>query len=365
MRARHYRSLVAAGVVALLVALVLAAGLRSQWRYARAMAALQSCGAKTDAIPVGPKWIRRLRDKSPLVARWWRFERDRSVLFRGDPPPDWPQLVRDVGASRLYVSGSKVSQDFGRTVAALPALEDLWCEEVPLRDEQLAGLLPRSGMQRVVIQDALLTPAALASLKVWPQLTRLDLSGCAQFTGPGWADIVTFAQLEELYLTAAGVRDDDLRWIGRLSHLKCLSLAHTAVTDAGLAHLEGCAALEVLTLSSTAVGDAGVQALTKLSRLRYLQLGRTRITPASLPVLASMPDLEYFTSDHTAIAERGDGFVNLVGKGNRKWWSRDYMIAEPPWSRRSVERDRVIALFPAPPSLKKYLATRGDDPSYR
>ncbi|QDU87477.1 Planctomycete cytochrome C [Pirellulimonas nuda] len=65
-----------------------------------------------------------------------------------------------------------------------------------------------------------------------------------------------------------------------------LSLARTAVTDAGAARLAALENLEALHLEQTAVTDAGVAPLAGLPRLRYLNVYGSKVTDAVLEPLA-------------------------------------------------------------------------------
>ena len=50
--------------------------------------------------------------------------------------------------------------------------------------------------------------------------------------------------------------DETLAYVGHLNHLTSLSLSGTAITDAGLAHLEGLKDLRRLRIDHTRVTDA-------------------------------------------------------------------------------------------------------------
>ena len=69
--------------------------------------------------------------------------------------------------------------------------------------------------------------------------------------------------------------DDDLRPLEGLKKLELLNLAHTLVTDAGLAHLRGMTALRELDLTGrSGVTDAGLASLAGLRKLQTLGLRR-------------------------------------------------------------------------------------------
>jgi hypothetical protein len=70
-----------------------------------------------------------------------------------------------------------------------------------------------------------------------------------------------------------------------------LSLARTAVSDAGVAVLARFPRLARLRLEHTALGDVALEALVPLPALESLSLYGTRLTDAGLPALARLPHL--------------------------------------------------------------------------
>jgi hypothetical protein len=77
--------------------------------------------------------------------------------------------------------------------------------------------------------------------------------------------------------TGSSITDADLERLGRGVLVGSVVLDDTAVTDAGLAHLQK-QPLRRLSLRNTRVGDAGVQALAGVSLLERLDLSGTAVT---------------------------------------------------------------------------------------
>jgi internalin A len=102
----------------------------------------------------------------------------------------------------------------------------------------------------------------------WQRVTDNDVARLSQ----------THPQLERLGLSGTLVSDDCLRYLPRT--LKDLSLAHTQVTDAGLAELVLLHELETLLLAETRITDEGLHWLSQLSGLRHLWLDGTPIGSA-------------------------------------------------------------------------------------
>ena len=126
----------------------------------------------------------------------------------------------------------------------------------------------------------------LRHLASFPQLQRLSIRS-PRISDTGMAQLAGLERLETLRLPGA-ITDKGLQHLGRL---RVLDLIFTAVTDAGLVHLEGLAHLEQLLLLGTNVPDAGLEHLVGLRNLRHLVLNETRVTDAGVADLQkSLPN---------------------------------------------------------------------------
>jgi len=82
------------------------------------------------------------------------------------------------------------------------------------------------------------------------------------------------------------VTDEGLtRVLPKLVNLWRLTLARTAVTDAGLAPLRSLQRLEAVNLYATSITDAGLRSLDSLPRLRAVYAWQTRVTPQGADAL--------------------------------------------------------------------------------
>lgn len=118
------------------------------------------------------------------------------------------------------------------------------------------------------------------------------ISSDGRFQAPRWltrlvpldyaANVVRidFSRRGRRYLRGPSAPSDDetLAQVGRLRHVTNLDLDRTAITDAGLAHLEGLTSLRSLRISDTRVGDAGLAHLKGMTHLSGLFIARTRVT---------------------------------------------------------------------------------------
>lgn len=92
--------------------------------------------------------------------------------------------------------------------------------------------------------------------------------------------------LEYLYIEdGMQLTDAALEQIGKLSHLKELTLADAAITARGIRHLQGLRKLQRIDLDNCPIGDAGLEELAKLQSLRLVTLEGTQATFGGLDTL--------------------------------------------------------------------------------
>jgi WD40 repeat protein/serine/threonine protein kinase/Leucine-rich repeat (LRR) protein len=102
-----------------------------------------------------------------------------------------------------------------------------------------------------------------------------------------------------------GVRDDDLRLIGKLTDLRYLLVMSPDVGDDGLRHLRGLAGLTHLVLSTTGVTDSGLAHLRHLTNLEILELSGTQITDLGLADLTHLKKLRRLDLNATKVKGKG------------------------------------------------------------
>lgn len=107
-------------------------------------------------------------------------------------------------------------------------------------------------------------------------------------------------------VTVLLVTDDDLKMIGRLTHLQHLDIRSTEVTDQGLRHLRGLTDLQSLSLYRANITDEGLQYLGGLTRLRKLHLdGASQVTDAGVEKLQRLTRLHELGLSYTAVSDAG------------------------------------------------------------
>ena len=135
---------------------------------------------------------------------------------------------------------------------------------------------------------------------VWEQCERAD--------GPGRSYTYRFRDVR--LLTTGEIDDERLPKLWSLSECSRLDLSNTAVTDAGMVHLNGKRFFS-LTLSGTRVGDDGLEQVRGCDRLVGLYLSKTDITDAGMVHVASLRKLKRLGLSDTRVS--GIGVKQLAG----------------------------------------------------
>ena len=105
-------------------------------------------------------------------------------------------------------------------------------------------------------------------------------------------ELTRYSSLQDLYLTAQRLTDQDWAVVGQLRSLRALFLEGSNISDAQLARFAGLQNLEYLGLGNTAITDAGLLTLATMPRLKKVDLGQ-RVTEAGMAALRQRrPDME-------------------------------------------------------------------------
>jgi len=119
-------------------------------------------------------------------------------------------------------------------------------------------------------------------------LEELSLADTA-VSDAGLETLARFVHLRALHLAGSRVRGPGLESLAVLTDLRLLGLKGTGVEDRHLASLAGLNRLEWLGLRDTAIGDAGLGHVARIRSLQGLSLSRTKVkTLAPLAVLVGM-----------------------------------------------------------------------------
>jgi hypothetical protein len=102
------------------------------------------------------------------------------------------------------------------------------------------------------------------------------------------ADLHKLPDLLDVYLNGAGVTDQCIDDLLRISRLRTLSLYDTSVSADGLAHLSASRTLQHLMLRGPAISDAHLQQLERFPNLQFLQIHRALVTDDGIKPLGSI-----------------------------------------------------------------------------
>ncbi len=160
--------------------------------------------------------------------------------------------------------------------------------------------------------------AALRSVGAEFQLDRrgactlLSLAHTA-VTDKGLARLATLTDLQELYL-GPRITDAGLAHLAGMTRLKMLGFHegndYPQVTGSGLAHLAGMSGLERLDLGRLPLTDEGMARMSGPAGLRELLVYNTGLTDTGLASLATLPSLEELHAHDTMV--RGPGLARLA-----------------------------------------------------
>jgi hypothetical protein len=221
--------------------------------------------------------------------------------LRGKPPitpADLRPLADLRHVERLDLRGKLVDDDMMDLLAGME-LCHFNALDVRITDAGLKKLGQLKKLRMLRIDSADITDAGAATLAMFPVLESVYLDR-SQVTDAGVILLTANPNLREVRLTERkplkGARelvvgDVGVAALASMRQLEVLVLAHSRVTDAGLATIAkpgNCPRLAGLTLSWAAITDAGIMSLhdaKALPGLKRLDLSRTKVTPAAVMAL--------------------------------------------------------------------------------
>jgi len=194
-------------------------------------------------------------------------------------------------------------------------------------DQGFLRLRGLTQLQKLRVEQAVITDAALAALGCMPLLASLDLSGCRSLTSEALRHVGDCPDLSWLSLTGVPVGDEGLAHLASNRALRFVDLGSTGVTDEGLRHLPANEPpLRVVSPS----GRSRAQWATLLERYPHLDFGGVRelttdpstrqrvrehgTTLAGFSVPDDGPLLAIFTTDNCAPCERMLPVVTALGQ---------------------------------------------------
>lgn len=130
----------------------------------------------------------------------------------------------------------------------------------------------------------------LKQLANQPDLQRLELSGTA-VTSAGLVHLQNLIKLERLNVCLTAVDDEGLKHLAGLNEMRRMVVCSSKITGSGFQHLQAMKKIESINLHSSPASDAGLEAIGKLTSLRRLEIVHTKVTDAGLKHLAGLVNL--------------------------------------------------------------------------
>lgn len=182
-------------------------------------------------------------------------------------------------------------------------------------DRGLAALREMNSVKDLTLYYAeFVADVALANLKSWTQLERLNLRG-TDVTDTSVEYIARFRNLRALDLSFTQVTNNGMDALGNLAALEELSLGGIKVSGAGLSVLRLLPRLRVLNLNGTqkrnsgmwaaSVTDFDLESIGSLSTLEDLNLGGTKVTDLGMERVARLQRLHALDLSRTVVGAAG------------------------------------------------------------
>lgn len=171
-------------------------------------------------------------------------------------------LERLPNLKSLAVSSCYDPEDSHRlltTVGKLKNLEELWLSGMVVRGSSLGCLSGQRELRFLGLSAVGENPPSVGNFQEKPE-------------GGLLLKLPPLARLEAIDLETSDVYDGDVDALTKLPRLRWLNLAHTRVTEVGLAQLASAASLEELAVSALWIPPSGLAALSALEHLHSLHL---------------------------------------------------------------------------------------------
>jgi hypothetical protein len=208
----------------------------------------------------------------------------------------------------LKVSGSGVTDAGLFYLNRLDQLRVLDLSGTQVSDDSIDLLARWKELNRLDVSDTGITVAGIAGfLQENLRVTVVFSGGSARWRSVRLDENADQAVLRKIIDTGYfrsfdavphGFSDADLELVASQREVKRLDLSGSAVTDAGLRHLNGLASLESLSLTDTMITDEGLQYLLGMRSLRRLLLQGTRVSfAAAAQWQQKMPTVTIYHAD--------------------------------------------------------------------
>ncbi|MDR1478850.1 MAG: hypothetical protein LBJ00_07905 [Planctomycetaceae bacterium] len=250
------------------------------------------------------------------------------------------ESLRLPGLKKLRVAGGAITSETLRQIAQQTNLEELYLQDTPVRDEDLAVMLPTlPRLQRLTLRGCVnVTNDVLESVLALPKLrslalirmnltrqglekiveskkiTALDLRQCSELTPEDYLLLARMTQLTDLKIAGFSIDDSVLATVAQLPALAGLTLEDAMISPEGFAEMisqqniaENLTSL-ILARDST-LFDAGLEPLKNLRCLKRLSVNGMMVTGEFLNLLSAeeskRPKLENLSLEKSLLTLEG------------------------------------------------------------
>jgi Ran GTPase-activating protein (RanGAP) involved in mRNA processing and transport len=244
------------------------------------------------------------------------------------------------GLKKLRVAGGTITSETLQLIGKQTTLEELYLQDTPIRDTDLAVILPElSHLRRLTLRGCNnvtdnsaaivvslsnlrslafikmnLTRQGLEKIVESKKITALDLRQCSQLTPEDYSLLIKMSQLTDLKIAGFSVDDSVLETASRLPELTGLTVEDAMISAEGFAKMTASPTitkkLTLLVLArNTTLFDAGLESLKNIHRLKRLSINDMMITGEFLMLLAAeesqRPKLETLSLEKSLLTPEG------------------------------------------------------------
>ena len=182
-------------------------------------------------------------------------------------------------------------------------------------DADIETLLSQPDLRRLDLSLSLITDAGMARLKALRNVTVLNLFAVEHITDAAIASIRGWEKLERLNLRGTDITDTSLRYVGGMTSLRSLDVSGTQITNNGMEYLANLRDLEELRIGGNKVTGSGLHILKTLPRLRTLSLNGSQkrnsgtwaasLNDNDMDTIASLSRLEWLDLGGVKVTDLG------------------------------------------------------------
>jgi len=203
----------------------------------------------------------------------------------------------------LSVGSKKITNEGLKSIRHLTNLVALSIRDCEVTDVGFESFQHLSKIRELDLSKNKVGGVALSWMVGAKDLTRLRLRATSITDGGLLEQIEKFKNLIVLDLGETSVGDEALVAIGRCPKLEDLNLLRTKVTNRGIASL-ATTKLKKLNLDDNAgIGDESVEPILKISTLEFLHLGKTAISDQGVKQLGQLANLRDLILNNTSVSD--------------------------------------------------------------